>query len=183
MVLCHSSNRDFFSIGSRWFQGKWLSDPKREIGYSVLSPHFSKYKYFFSTEREIGRSYSSVVVIGFRGLFKERGWRVSSTEKRQGKPLYMWNFLLLVQVEALFEGLPFFYKKSSQGEVVPRTVTNIMTSDLQCFRVISGALFTRARAPAQTVVRCLWGAARSGELREVGPEHGSWGLKDKPQVS
>lgn len=63
-------------------------------------------------------------------------------EENVGKAIIYGDFLPLVPVETLFEGLPFFLKEYSWGEVVPMPTTNI-TNDLYCFKVIRGALFKR----------------------------------------
>lgn len=109
----------------------------------------------------MGRAYISVYVIWFQSSFQREEEEFMALKKKQRDSLYLWNYLLLVQVQSLFEGLPL--KKKSGGAVVPRTITHIMTSDLQCFKVIRGALFKRKSSQVQTVVRYLWCETRSGD--------------------
>lgn len=54
----------------------------------------------------MGRSYISVYVIWFQRSFQREEEEFMALKKKQRDSLYMWNYLLLVQVESLFEGLP-----------------------------------------------------------------------------
>lgn len=76
----------------------------------------------------------------------------------------------------------FSKKKKSHREVGPRTITHIMTNDLQGFKEICGPLFKRKWSQAQiVVVRYLWYETRSGDWVRRGPEHCSSRLRAYPQ--
>lgn len=124
----------------------------------------------------MGRSYSYVYGIWFQKSFQREKigglwpWKRKQTNKQTRSIIYVELSTFGTGGISFWRLAVFLKKKKKSGDdLVPRTITHIMTGDLQCFQVVSGTLFKR-KWSHHTLVRYLC-ETRSRDWVREGPEY------------